>query len=99
VDGRGVRRARALPVLRRPHRRGHRHGHAGGAPARVRVVRRVRREEVPDPGDPATFERSKLTRARDGRIEGLYRDLLRVRRELPRGRAGPRAIATRAGSA
>jgi maltooligosyltrehalose trehalohydrolase len=46
-------------------------------------------EEVPDPGDPATFERSKLTRARDGRIEGLYRDLLRVRRELPPGEGRP----------
>ena len=46
-------------------------------------------EEVPDPGDLATFERSKLTRQRDPAIEGLYRDLLRVRRELPPGAGRP----------
>jgi maltooligosyltrehalose trehalohydrolase len=40
-------------------------------------------EEVPDPQDAATFERSKLTRT--GEPEGmrdLHRELLRVRREL-----------------
>jgi maltooligosyltrehalose trehalohydrolase len=42
-------------------------------------------EEVPDPQDPATFERSKLTRRADRRLAGLYADLLRVRRELPPG--------------
>jgi maltooligosyltrehalose trehalohydrolase len=41
-------------------------------------------EEVPDPQDRATFERSKLTRERDERIADLYADLLRVRAELPR---------------
>ena len=41
-------------------------------------------EEVPDPQDPATFERSKLTRERDPRIAALYADLLRVRAQLPR---------------
>ncbi len=41
-------------------------------------------EEVPDPQDRATFERSKLTRERDQRIADLYADLLRVRAELPR---------------
>jgi len=46
-------------------------------------------EEVPDPGDPATFERSKLTRRRDPAIEALYRGLLRVRRELPPGAGRP----------
>jgi maltooligosyltrehalose trehalohydrolase len=45
------------------------------------------REEVPDPQDPATFERSKLTRVRDPEIEHLYRQLLEVRRELPTGDA------------
>jgi maltooligosyltrehalose trehalohydrolase len=43
-------------------------------------------EEVPDPQDPATFQRSKLTR--EGEPEGLrelHRELLRVRRELPAG--------------
>lgn len=43
-------------------------------------------EEVPDPQDVATFERSKLTRSGepDGMLE-LHRALLRVRRELPAG--------------
>jgi maltooligosyltrehalose trehalohydrolase len=43
-------------------------------------------EEVPDPQDPATFERSKLTGT--GSPEGigeLYRRLLALRRELPPG--------------
>ncbi|MDP8966998.1 MAG: malto-oligosyltrehalose trehalohydrolase [Actinomycetota bacterium] len=40
-------------------------------------------EEVPDPQDPATFERSKLTRARDDALADLYARLLRVRREIP----------------
>jgi maltooligosyltrehalose trehalohydrolase len=39
--------------------------------------------EVPDPQAPETFERSKLTRRRDPRIEALYRALLRIRRDLP----------------
>ena len=45
-------------------------------------------EEVPDPQDPATFERSKLSRA--GEPEGLrdlYAALLRARRDLPAGDA------------
>src|SRR3954468_18734553 len=43
-------------------------------------------EEVPDPQDVATFERSKLTRT--GEPEGmlaLHTELLRARRELPAG--------------
>ncbi len=40
-------------------------------------------EQVPDPQDPATFERSKLTRVRDEALAALYATLLRVRRELP----------------
>ncbi|MDQ3678159.1 MAG: malto-oligosyltrehalose trehalohydrolase [Actinomycetota bacterium] len=43
-------------------------------------------EEVPDPQDPATFERSKLTRERDDDLAELYARLLAVRRELPRER-------------
>jgi maltooligosyltrehalose trehalohydrolase len=42
-------------------------------------------EEVPDPQDPATFERSKLTRRGDPALRELYVDLLRARRLLPRG--------------
>jgi maltooligosyltrehalose trehalohydrolase len=42
-------------------------------------------EEVPDPQDPATFERSKLTRTADPALAALYATLLRVRRDLPDG--------------
>jgi maltooligosyltrehalose trehalohydrolase len=42
-------------------------------------------EQIPDPQDPETFQRSKLTRERDHEIAQLYRELLRVRRDLPRG--------------
>jgi maltooligosyltrehalose trehalohydrolase len=42
-------------------------------------------QEVPDPQDPATFARSKLTRAVDDGLLRLHRDLLRVRHELPPG--------------
>jgi maltooligosyltrehalose trehalohydrolase len=41
--------------------------------------------ELPDPGDPATFERSKLTRRRDQGLARLYRQLLEARRRLPPG--------------
>ncbi len=44
-------------------------------------------EDVPDPQDPATFRRSKLTRERDPRVEALYGDLLRARAQLPPGDA------------
>ena len=40
-------------------------------------------EEVPDPQDPATFERSRLTRERDEELAQLYATLLQVRRQLP----------------
>ena len=40
-------------------------------------------EQVPDPQDPATFARSKLTRGRDPELEQLYATLLRVRSALP----------------
>jgi maltooligosyltrehalose trehalohydrolase len=43
------------------------------------------RREVPDPQDPATFERSKLTRRGGRRRRALYAALLRARRELPPG--------------
>jgi maltooligosyltrehalose trehalohydrolase len=43
-------------------------------------------EAVPDPQDPATFERSKLTRRGDPALRDLYGRLLRARRLLPRGR-------------
>jgi maltooligosyltrehalose trehalohydrolase len=40
-------------------------------------------EEVPDPQDPATFERSKLTRRRDEALADLFARLLRLRPRLP----------------
>jgi maltooligosyltrehalose trehalohydrolase len=39
-------------------------------------------DDVPDPLDPATFERSKLTRDIDPAMRTLYRELLALRREL-----------------
>jgi maltooligosyltrehalose trehalohydrolase len=42
-------------------------------------------EEVPDPQDPATFERSKLTREGDAATRTLYAGLLEARRRLPAG--------------
>jgi maltooligosyltrehalose trehalohydrolase len=42
-------------------------------------------EQIPDPQDPATFERSKLTRVVDPEIAQLYRELVAVRGELPPG--------------
>jgi len=63
------------------------------APELAAVVRRGRRAEfadfswsgeVPDPNDPATFERSKLDWSKaGGPTLDLWRRLLRLRRELP----------------
>jgi maltooligosyltrehalose trehalohydrolase len=39
-------------------------------------------EDVPDPQDPATFERSKLTREEAPGVRDLYRRLLKLRAEL-----------------
>jgi maltooligosyltrehalose trehalohydrolase len=44
-------------------------------------------DEVPDPQAPETFERSRLTRRENAAIAALYRDLLRLRAELPRDEA------------
>jgi maltooligosyltrehalose trehalohydrolase len=43
--------------------------------------------EVPDPQDPATFERSKLTREQDPALAALYSRLLEARGRLPPGDA------------
>ncbi|MBX0329739.1 malto-oligosyltrehalose trehalohydrolase [Oscillochloris sp. ZM17-4] len=74
-----------------------------GDPDLVRGVREGRRaefadfvaahgQELPDPQDPATFARSKLDhglreRGRHRVLRELYRELLRLRRELPALRA------------
>jgi maltooligosyltrehalose trehalohydrolase len=42
-------------------------------------------EEIPDPQDPATFERSKLTRRRDPQTVALYRELISLRQDLDPG--------------
>ncbi|MDQ6821298.1 MAG: malto-oligosyltrehalose trehalohydrolase [Actinomycetota bacterium] len=42
-------------------------------------------EEIPDPQDPTTFERSKLTRQVQPELAKLYQELLELRRELPHG--------------
>jgi maltooligosyltrehalose trehalohydrolase len=44
-------------------------------------------EEVPDPQDPATFERSKLTRERDEALVDLHRRLLQARKSMAVGDA------------
>jgi maltooligosyltrehalose trehalohydrolase len=44
-------------------------------------------QETPDPQDPATFERSKLTRRRDEALASLYARLLSARGALPPGDA------------
>jgi len=44
-------------------------------------------EEVPDPQDAATFERSKLTREHDEALLELHRRLIAARRALPAGDA------------
>ena len=67
-----------------------------GAPARVRTLRRLRAGELPDPLAAETFTRSKLRRERDAQIGALYSELLRARRELPRGDAGEIAFDERA---
>jgi maltooligosyltrehalose trehalohydrolase len=41
-------------------------------------------EELPDPQDPETFERSRLSHEGDPILTELYRELLALRRELPR---------------
>jgi maltooligosyltrehalose trehalohydrolase len=61
----------------------------------AQATRKGRREEfasfaefggqIPDPQDPETFRRSKLTRDRDPAIANLYRHLLRLRMEIPPG--------------
>jgi maltooligosyltrehalose trehalohydrolase len=39
-------------------------------------------DSVPDPEDPATFERSKLSRAADATVARLYADLIAARRRI-----------------
>ena len=43
------------------------------------------KEQIPDPQDRATFERSKLSRHRDPELTALYAELLRARRRLSPG--------------
>jgi maltooligosyltrehalose trehalohydrolase len=63
-----------------------------GDEALIEAVRKGRAEEFddfewkgepPDPHDEETFHRSKLTRAEQSGLRDLYRDLFRLRREIP----------------
>jgi maltooligosyltrehalose trehalohydrolase len=55
-------------------------------------------DRVPDPQDPATFERSRLTREGEpAGLRDLYAALLRIRRELPPGDAEEIAFDEHAG--
>jgi maltooligosyltrehalose trehalohydrolase len=60
-------------------------------------------EDVPDPQDPATFERSKLDRSHaDEELRAFYKRLLALRRELPREvevEAGEQTLTVRRGRA
>ena len=64
LPGRGARRDRAVPVLRRPHRRGDRGRHARGAAARVRRLRRVRGRGGARPAGPRRRSSAPSSRAR-----------------------------------
>ena len=69
VPGRGVRRAGAVPVLLRSHRRRDRRRDARGAPARVRRVRRVRRRggaRSAGPGDVRALQAHARRASRRG---------------------------------
>jgi maltooligosyltrehalose trehalohydrolase len=63
-----------------------------GDEALIEAVRKGRAEEFddfdwegepPDPHDETTFHRSKLTREEQDGLRALYRELLRLRREMP----------------
>jgi maltooligosyltrehalose trehalohydrolase len=60
-------------------------------------------EDVPDPQDPATFERSKLDRSNaDEELYAFYKRLLALRRELPREvevKVGEQTLTVRRGRA
>jgi maltooligosyltrehalose trehalohydrolase len=77
-------------------------------PAVAEATREGRRREfafageVPDPQAPETFESSKLSREELPGMRELYRDLLRLRRQLPRearARADGEAVTVRRGDA
>ena len=82
---------RAVPVLRRPHRRGDRRRHARGPPARVRRLRRVRRRGGPRPAGPGDVP--PLEAHARGRAGGPARPLrapARARRAIGPGEAAAR---------
>ena len=87
LHGRGARRAGALPVLHRPHRQGDRGGDARGAPARVRVVRGLRRR-----GGPRSAGRGDLPalEAHAPWRPGAARPLQAAARGPPRAAGGDR---------
>ena len=62
LPGRGIRRDRPVPVLQRPHRRRRSPRRPATAACASSPSSRPSPGQVPDPQDPATFERSKLSR-------------------------------------
>ena len=90
LPGRGIRRAGAVPVLLRPHRRGDRRRDARGPPARVRRLRRVRGRGGARPAGPGDV-RALQAHAR-GRAGGPARAL---RRAAARARASCRPATPR----
>ena len=101
VHGRGVRRARAVPVLHRPHRRGDRGRHARGPPARVR--RRSPRSPARRSPTRRTRRRSSAPSSRrdgDPALRELYGACSRSRRDAAaRRRRRARSTSARAGCA
>ena len=96
LPGRGARRARAVPVLLRPHRRGHRRRDARGPPARVRRLRRVRRRArcpTRRTRRPSSAPSSRATGEPEG-LRDLYAALLRVRARAAAGRRRRRSTST-----
>ena len=83
VHGRRVRRAGAVPVLHRPHRRGDRRGDARGRRREFALrATRSRTRRIPLPSS-APSSRGDATPA----LEQLHRDLIAARRGLPAGDA------------
>ena len=99
VPGRGVRRDRPVPVLRRPHRRGDRGRHARGPAARVRRLRRVRRRG--GAGSRRTRRRSSAPSSRDAASRTgcatSTRGCSRRAARSARARRTPSSTSTRAG--
>jgi maltooligosyltrehalose trehalohydrolase len=102
LHGRGVGGEHAVAVLHQPPGAGTGGRGARRAAARVRGAR-LGHDDVPDPQDPATFERSKLdwdeVKASPHReMLATYRELIRLRKTVP-DLSDPRLAGSRCGTA